>query len=325
MRADGAAPSAVIAQPYGARETMQLSLIICTHNRRDSLGLTLETLREQRCSVPWELIVVDNDCSDGTAELLARLVGDFPVPFRTVTEKERGLARARNAGAAAATGDYVIFTDDDVNCLPGFVAAHAEMLARPDVDGASGRIVPILPDEISESMRAMLTANPGGPAGGYDMGDAPAAIDLTDEPPPLPFGANMSIGREWVDRLGGFRPDLGIGKRLIQGEETDLFERAIGRGARIVYQPTAVVEHRVQADHVTFEYYLRWWEGRGRSIVLSRDLRGIERVITLLREVIRYVGDSMRVWSRRGRGIERIEACAKRATTVGRLAQLVGR
>ncbi len=305
--------------------SIQASVIICTHNRRDSLALTLTTLAVQAFSSPWEVIVVDNDCSDGTSELVSERAAHFPVPLRVEHEHRRGLSHARNCGVVAAKGEHLIFTDDDVNCLPGFVEAHAKMLQRPGVDGASGRILPVLPGATPDYMREILLAAPGGPAGGYDMGDESAEIDLERPRPLLPFGANMSIRRQLALDLGGFRPDLGVGRSLITGEETEFYTRALSRGARIVYQPAAVVEHRVQRDRVTLDYYLRWWAGWGRASILMENFGQLEHARAIVRQSICLVRDSVRLALIHGDTTRLIKARGKKAFSQSRLAQLIRR
>ena len=108
---------------------MRLTVAICTWNRASLLGRTLETLvRAKRPRAPWELIVVDNHCTDDTQRVLDRFAG--PLPLRPVFEAEPGLSHARNAAIRHATGDYVVWTDDDVLVGEEWLCAYEAAVER---------------------------------------------------------------------------------------------------------------------------------------------------------------------------------------------------
>jgi hypothetical protein len=83
----------------------------------------------------------------------------------------------------------------------------------------------------------------------------------------------MSVRRSALVELGGFCPSLGRnGRSLISNEEQDLFDRLRERGARVVYEPAALVLHRVLADRISWRWVLRrgWAQGRGNARVRAR-------------------------------------------------------
>ncbi len=102
----------------------EISVIIPTHNRRDSLRRTLAALAHQQYPTDrFEVIVSIDDSTDGTVEMLAE--GTFPYTLRTVrSDGARGAAAARNFGAAAAQGRLLVFVDDDIEASPSLLAAH---------------------------------------------------------------------------------------------------------------------------------------------------------------------------------------------------------
>jgi len=101
-----------------------ISIVIASKDRERYLRDTLASLEAQAPAPPFEVIVVDNGSSDGTRALVeARAGGNLPV--RYVGEPDPNRAKARNRGAAAARGDYLLFCDDDVLLPEGWVAAHA--------------------------------------------------------------------------------------------------------------------------------------------------------------------------------------------------------
>ncbi|MDX3116879.1 glycosyltransferase family 2 protein [Streptomyces scabiei] len=99
-----------------------VSVVIPTRDKADSLRLVLACLARQVCPEPHEIVVVDDGCTDGTADVLAAVAAQLPL--HTVPGPRAGRAAARNAGAAAARGDLLIFLDDDILLPPPALAAH---------------------------------------------------------------------------------------------------------------------------------------------------------------------------------------------------------
>lgn len=121
-----------------------LSVVICTYNRSGSLAETLASVNA--CTLPGdctvELVVVDNNSTDDTAAVCATFAGVARIPFRCVKETAQGLSHARNRGVAEATGDVVIFTDDDVLVNARWLVTYAEEFGVNEADCAFGRIYP---------------------------------------------------------------------------------------------------------------------------------------------------------------------------------------
>ena len=115
-----------------------LSIILPTYNRVDRLRRAIAALlRQAGDPAAYEVLVVDNNCSDGTAEFIEG-IGDPRV--RLIHETRQGLSHARNAGIAEAHGTIVAFTDDDVEVTPDWVSTIiAALRQHPEVDGIGGR------------------------------------------------------------------------------------------------------------------------------------------------------------------------------------------
>ena len=107
--------------------TPQISVIICTYNRAVLLDRALMAFRDQKNPPSTEIIVVDNNSNDDTAERVRRCTEVLRpvVPVIYVFEPKQGLSRARNAGIAAARGDILAFLDDDAIPSPNWLAAIA--------------------------------------------------------------------------------------------------------------------------------------------------------------------------------------------------------
>src|SRR5262245_38189780 len=95
------------------------SIIIATYNRAPLLAECLDHLSRQHFEPGDEVIVVNNGSTDHTDAVLARRAAAFPVPFRVVTERRAGKSNALSAGLAIASGDILVFTDDDVTVTDG--------------------------------------------------------------------------------------------------------------------------------------------------------------------------------------------------------------
>lgn len=124
---------------------MILSVVIPTFNKERMLARTLAALRAQvlRGDPEWEIVVVDDGSSDGTTVLLDGLTGVAGGPELVVVRPQANLgrARARNRGARAARGRWLLFLDDDIVAPAGLVQAHLELLAASPEYGTIGYAV----------------------------------------------------------------------------------------------------------------------------------------------------------------------------------------
>ncbi len=231
--------------------TVNISVIVCTYNRSESLARTLQSLRGQAVpsGLSWEVVVVDNNSTDETRAVVSACSSDPAFPVRYCREERQGLSHARNRGIAEARGRYLAFTDDDVLAPPEWVAAVFDALERGGWDGIGGRV-------FLRSERAMpkwLKRELWGFLACLDYGDQ--TLVLADPGKPF-FGANMAFRRDIFDRIGGFDPELGRkGKSLVGGEETDVFYRMLKAGMQILYEPRAFVNHVVDSRRLRKRYF----------------------------------------------------------------------
>jgi glycosyltransferase involved in cell wall biosynthesis len=110
--------------------TLDLAVIVPCHNEAETLPAQLDALTAQRWAGTWEIIVVDNRSTDGTAQV-ARGYDDCSVPVRVVAATERaGIAYARNSGVRSTDALSVAFCDGDDVVQPGWTAAIGDALQR---------------------------------------------------------------------------------------------------------------------------------------------------------------------------------------------------
>jgi glycosyltransferase involved in cell wall biosynthesis len=269
--------------------TPRASVVVCTRNRRELLAACLAALSDQTAGRDeFEVIVVDNGSVDGTSDALGAWTAPDPDRRRAVVEPRAGLSHARNCGLAAARGDVVLYLDDDASAPRGWVAAHLAAYHRdPDVVAAGGPVVLTWPSGRPPWLRAELE-------------HWFSALDLGDERRPWPgpdgpYGTNMSVRRTVALDVGGFSPALGRrGHRLISNEEQDFFGRVRLAGGGIVYDPAALLLHRVLAERTSRRWVLRRGWAQGRSNARLRSQRSAVRGRALVDVIRAETGHAMR-------------------------------
>lgn len=207
--------------------------------------------------VPDELIVVDQ--SPTPDPTLTALADDAP-SVRILRTTSSGLSRARNVGAAAASGDIVAFIDDDELADPAWLAALVAVLSREgDRTAVTGRV---LPGE-AEGHDALVSATVLEPHEARYRGRLGRDVLA---------GGNMGIHRSTFEALGGFDLRLGPGARWPAAEDNDLGLRLLEAGYSIVYVPEAVVRHRAWRSGRSYPV-LRWRYGLGKGGFYAKHAR----------------------------------------------------
>jgi glycosyltransferase involved in cell wall biosynthesis len=291
-----------------------LTVAICTRNRREQLLRALASLAGQQTVAAWDVLVVENASDDDTRDAVAALASSFPVPLAVVSEPRRGLSHARNCALREADGRAVVYLDDDATCRAGWVAAHAEGLAAPDVLATGGPIWPVLPDGLAPEWRAFLERENGGPSGRYYFGPDP--LECGPGGAWLPFGGNLGVVRAAAIEVEAFRTDLGYGRRRIPGEETDLLQRLQLRGGRVLYLPGAAIDHHVDAERVSPANYRRFFRNQGRARALIDPPASLrERITRVAEQLARSL-----LWVARGRTWHAVRA---RESALGHALELL--
>jgi glycosyltransferase involved in cell wall biosynthesis len=243
---------------------MNITVILCTHNRSQILSAALESTAAQILpdSTQWEVLVVDNNSSDQTREVVEQFCRRHPGRFRYLFEGQSGKSYALNSGIRAARGVILAFIDDDVTVESTWLKNLTGSLMSGECAGAGGRILP----EKNFSPPSWLSSN--GSKERYAL--APLALfDLGEEPCQLtepPFGTNMAFRREMFEKYGNFRTDLGPRPGSeIRNEDTEFGDRLLAAREKLRYEPKAVVYHPVAENRIQKKYYLAWWFDKGRA------------------------------------------------------------
>jgi glycosyltransferase involved in cell wall biosynthesis len=290
---------------------VHVSVVVCTYNRASSLRVTLTALAAQVTppGLDWELVVVDNDSTDTTRREFETFAATAQIRTRYLSAAPQGLSRARNAGVGVARADLIAFTDDDVDPAPDWVARIAEAMAESGADILGGRIVPAwtMPPPHWLERRSYLRR-------ALAIMEHPShARVLTAHGTPAVWGANMAIRRAVFAGIGLFDPSRGVtGTKLYRGEEVDLVERALAAGFRVVYDPRAVVRHRIGADRMRVGYFSRLYFWRAEGDALLRGARRDRRVWRLRPPEARQMRDPLRLWLKGCETLGVVSALSKR-------------
>jgi glycosyltransferase involved in cell wall biosynthesis len=233
-----------------------LSVVIPTRDRQGALLETLRSLQSQRPQDGFEVIVVDNGSTDGTAAAVRELEAGSPTALKLVSEPRPGPARARNAGVAAASGELLLFLGDDTSPADAdLLARHSQLHAeRPDGHYAiQGRAIWTPRSQVTHFMEWL------------DRTGLQFKFDQLAEGPVPPVGAfvtaHVSIKKRLFEESGGF--DTRFPWAAL--EDVELALRLERMGIELDYRPELLVLH----DHPTTPASaLVRWNRIGRSAAL---------------------------------------------------------
>lgn len=245
---------------------MNLSLIIHTWNNSERLARTLRSL--QQCvgppNVRWELILVDNNCTDETRHVAERMSSRLPLVY--VLEPRQGVSRAKNAGLAAASGELIAFLDDDMRPCAEWMATYwAAYWEKPSGFYFGG---PIIPEYESEMPAPELTGVAAfASLVGLDLGSEERVLSR-----PEALQSNWACPADPLRAVGGFDVRLGLDgslKRQRVGEEFDIMNRLEKAGLLPWYLPRACVLHFVPAKKCTYRHVAGRAEAHGEYSVVA--------------------------------------------------------
>jgi glycosyltransferase involved in cell wall biosynthesis len=282
----------------------RISVVICTYNRCLLLEQTLQSLLGMRvvAGQDWEVLVVDNNSSDRTRQIVEGWRERLPV--RYLHEPRQGKTFALNQGVSQARGDLLLFTDDDVQVDPGWLSSYDQAArrhshagwfgGRTDLNWETGR-----PGWLHDECLPVLA----GYFGLYDLG-AEERMFIPEDVPPA--GNNMAVRRETFGKIGGYREDLGPrGATRGTCDDSELIWRAQKHGIQGVYVPAATCRHFVPRDRLAHACFFRYGLIKGRNLrhMLGNAacrgslLRAVSQAARAMPQMVRGRWDRVRVCS----------------------------
>lgn len=247
-----------------------LSVVICTRDRPKMLAACLDSLAAQSAP-PGQVVVVDNS-GDGNA----RAVCDGRAGVTYVHEPRPGLSVARNAGIAAARGEFVAFTDDDVELSANWTRELVRAFQSSDADAVTGLVLPARLDTAAQRAFEL-------DLGGFTSRFFPLVFDqnfleetkaIGPQVWRIGAGANMAFRRTVFARFGGFDERLGAGASGCS-EDSEYWYRVLNGGGVCLYEPRCVVAHHHRADWAGLRSQFRaYMKGHVAALVAQADRYG---------------------------------------------------
>lgn len=272
--------------------TLSVTVIITafTEERWDDMMAAVESVRRQTLRAHQLILVIDHN-----EALTKRLAAEVPDAQVVENRVARGVTGSRNVGVRLATGDIVVFLDDDAEAQPDWLAKLLAPYDDPRVIGVGGRLDPLwtagqprwFPEEFNWVVGCTYRGMPTQPAPVRNF-----------------IGANMSFRRDIFDEVEFFTGIGHVGHRTIGGSDPDFCLRVARRWPDrvLLYHPEAVVRHRAHAVRGRFAYFRSrcYSEGLSKAII-RRNFGGrslsSERTYTtrtLPHGVLRGVGEAVR-------------------------------
>jgi glucosyl-dolichyl phosphate glucuronosyltransferase len=249
-------------RPIESIESYDVTVVVPTFNRQELLARTLETLLQQQAgSVRYEILVIDNNSSDGTRAVVETFTNRAPV-VRYVFESRTGVSHARNAGTAAARAPLIAFIDDDVEADPMWVARIKRAFDdHPEIDCIGGRI----DARWAAPPPAWLTPLHWGAVALQRAKDTPY-VDA-DHAAQCLMTANFASRRAALLQVGGFSPEY------LRDEDRELQLRLWAAGKHGLYVDAVQVTTEVPHERMTKAYHRRhqWRVGGMHARMQFRD------------------------------------------------------
>lgn len=257
------------------------SIIIPTLNRANQLYDTMYSLVKQNFDpLLYDVIVVDNGSKDNTKEIVENFINNHKEhQISYIFDDNPGLLTGRHRGVSATHSPLLVFVDDDILADPDWLRSIINTFSDPSIQLVGGRNLPLYetpPPNWIDTFRKIY------PDGGWSLG-ALSLLDFGDQTRDISandiWGLNLAIRRQALISLGGFHPDsMPDYLQYFQGDgETGLTIEANKQGYRAVYQPKALVHHRISSTRLTLEYFEKraYFQGVCDSFSTIRRDRGI--------------------------------------------------
>ena len=229
-----------------------VSVVICCYNSGWVIARCLEALRNQQCPIGfnWEIVLVDNNCTDDTVCTAESCMSGSGVDFRIVREPEPGLANARAKGVSEVKYKYVVFCDDDnLLCANYIQYVYSKLESDSTVGAIGGKGVPEFECEPDPRILPKLE--------GYAVGSQLRHKNWL-------FGAGMALRTDLVRDVYANQKRYLIGRRggeLLSGDDSELAYAIVLRGYRTHPTDDISYVHVLRANRLTWDYCQKMYQG----------------------------------------------------------------
>jgi glucosyl-dolichyl phosphate glucuronosyltransferase len=254
---------------------LKISVIISTYSpeRLDSVLECISSLNQQTMQPDEIILVLDPD-----DKLVKFYASHINPPVKVIVSEEKGLSNARNAGINGASGDIVAFIDDDAIADKNWLSNLTKNYVQPNFLGAGGLIEPVweigrpawFPEELD-----------------WLVGCTYKGLPVQKSYVRNPIGCNMSFRKNVFQKVGYFKTHIGrTGGTLVGSEEAEFSARLLNQipEAKIIFDPSAVVYHKVPRRRASFSYSMKrsFYEGVSKKLMQnvsanSPDLLSVEK------------------------------------------------
>ncbi len=257
-----------------------ISVIICAHNSAERIRPTIVALARCRAEFPVEIILVDNNSSDDTAQCAKEAwdaCGNHRFSFSVIKEPQAGLAYARRAGVRAASFGIVVFCDDDNWLAEDYLLNAARIMRDLDVGAAGGCSTPANPEILRPWFYTF--------SWGFAVGVPLSKIAHLPEGP----GTEMTVGALWgaglVTRrdviehlytLPGFPALSGRkGAELLSGEDLEISACLTAAGYKLIFSESLRFKHDIAPKRLTTAYAKRLFANFGGGFAVQGQYKKI--------------------------------------------------
>jgi succinoglycan biosynthesis protein ExoM len=273
-----------------------LTVAICTYNRAERLPALVAALRRQECAAPFSILIVDNNSSDNTRQVLSELESGEGAALRYACEPVPGIVPARNrALEECRESTYLVFLDDDEIPKPGMLTAALDAFEREGAECVGGRVKVFFeagerPHWLGDELLRFLA----------EMDYGQESFWITDNRTPI-YTSNIAY------RAAIFREGLRfdqhynrVGKSGFGGEDVMMFKTLLDGKIKIRYRPDMEVEHHVERWRLQRKYFLKLHytqglrRGRWQAEDYSRSACGIPPFMVL--QALRHTGKALQMF-----------------------------
>ncbi|MBI1286914.1 MAG: glycosyltransferase [Flavobacteriales bacterium] len=239
-----------------------ISVIVCCYNSTSRIEPTLQHILQQETdgSFNWEIIVIDNNSTDGTAQFAKKLLAEAetPVSNRVVFEPKPGLSNARNKGFEEATYNIVLMVDDDNSLCSDYLQGIWNAFKKNASAGMVGGLG-----------IAALEATAPAWFWEYDYCYAIGPQSNNGKAIEHLYGAGLALRMDVMEKIrgAGFTGLLSdrIGKTLMSGGDTELCYAFRMAGYELVFNPEIFFMHHLPKGRVNWRYLRRLFYGFGQT------------------------------------------------------------